>query len=301
MAEELISVVMPAYNCENYIRKAIDSVLNQTYSNFELLIADDCSTDSTKQIIDEYTDPRIKKYHNEKNLGYLKTSNILFGKCNGNYITFQDADDYSDVTRFSKLYDFLKNNLHISAVGSNHFKIDEKNNILLKSDFETSHDSILKKFLDYKLVFTGSALMIKAEVLKKIGYYNLYFDRIGYEDYYMFSLLIENFKVSNLEDALYYYRVNSQSVSFTNKNKKSIVLHDLTLFLFKQRKLNKPDYIKNCEYSKADHCANFLLTMKSIPENKSKAIVMFIKELFVAPKIATYFYKHFIHKLFINR
>ena len=90
---------MPAYNCEKYIHQAIDSVLNQTHINFELLIADDCSTDTTKQIIDSYKDPRIKTFHNNINLGYLKASNKLFSLCKGSYITFQDADDTSELNR----------------------------------------------------------------------------------------------------------------------------------------------------------------------------------------------------------
>ena len=82
--------MIPAYNVEKYIRQAIDSILNQTYSYFELLIADDASTDTTKQIINAYQkiDPRIKTFHNKKNEGYLLTTNKLFQKCKGDYIAF---------------------------------------------------------------------------------------------------------------------------------------------------------------------------------------------------------------------
>ncbi|MBL7917984.1 MAG: glycosyltransferase family 2 protein, partial [Bacteroidia bacterium] len=72
MSEQLISILMPAYNCEKFVKQAIESVLDQSYSNFELLIADDCSTDQTKKVIDSYSDQRIKKFHNQVNLGYLK-------------------------------------------------------------------------------------------------------------------------------------------------------------------------------------------------------------------------------------
>src|ERR1700752_3454291 len=126
----LVSVIMPAYNCEKYVKKAIDSILNQTYSNFELLIADDCSKDSTKNIIDSYTDNRIKRFHNETNMGYLQASNKLFKECEGDFITFQDADDYSAPNRLELLISFLEKNSSYSCVGSNVIKVDDSDNEL---------------------------------------------------------------------------------------------------------------------------------------------------------------------------
>ena len=110
----MISVIMPAYNCELYVEMAIKSILEQTYKDFELLIADDASKDNTKKIIDDLakTDSRIKTFHNESNLGYLQASNKLFEKCSGEYITFQDADDFSDVTRFEKLVKEFGNDMN---------------------------------------------------------------------------------------------------------------------------------------------------------------------------------------------
>ncbi len=121
---------MPAYNCEKFVKHAIDSMLNQSYSNFELLIADDCSKDSTKSIIDSYTDERIKRFHNDVNLGYLKASNKLFKQCTGQLITFQDADDYADLTRLEKLVGFLDKNEKVSVIGSNVIKVDENGKII---------------------------------------------------------------------------------------------------------------------------------------------------------------------------
>ncbi|MBK7819377.1 MAG: glycosyltransferase [Sphingobacteriaceae bacterium] len=72
MNSDLISILMPAYNCDKFVAKAIESILSQTYSNFELLIADDRSTDDTKKIIDSYTDQRIKRFHNDVNQRLFK-------------------------------------------------------------------------------------------------------------------------------------------------------------------------------------------------------------------------------------
>ena len=107
--EAVISVIIPAYNAELFIAKAIQCVLNQTYPHFEILIADDASTDNTRNIIDSFNDSRIKRFHNSENMGYLKTCNKLFSKASGDYITFQDADDVSVENRLEiQINEFLK-------------------------------------------------------------------------------------------------------------------------------------------------------------------------------------------------
>lgn len=90
---ELVSIIMPAYNCERYIRQSIDSVLSQTYTNWELLIVDDCSTDSTADIISSYTDPRIHYQRNDQNRRCAYTRNQAIRQAKGRYIAFLDSDD----------------------------------------------------------------------------------------------------------------------------------------------------------------------------------------------------------------
>ncbi len=81
MQQPLVSIVMPAYNAEKYIAESVNSILAQTYKNFELLIADDCSTDRTREILSAFNDSRISFHPNETNQGYLKTCNKLFLLC----------------------------------------------------------------------------------------------------------------------------------------------------------------------------------------------------------------------------
>ena len=96
-SKPLISVIMSAYNSEKSIGKAVESILNQDYRNFEFLVLDDCSSDNTHEIIQEYTkgDNRLKIYKNEKNIGLTKSLNILIKNSKGDYIARQDADDVS--------------------------------------------------------------------------------------------------------------------------------------------------------------------------------------------------------------
>lgn len=299
--DELVSILMPAYNCENYIRAAIDSMLKQTYSNFELLVADDASKDGTKQIIDSYTDPRIKRFHNDINLGYLKASNKLFTKCTGEYISFQDADDYSDVNRLEKLVTFLKNNKDVSVVSSDINRLDKDGVILSRSHFPQDHQSIYNAFLGYRTVLAGSAMMLRAEVLKDIGAYDLYFDRIGYEDFYWFSMIIQKYKVASLGEPLYYYRANPNSVTKTHKDPKAIIGHDLIIYMFNRRLQGKEDYIQSGNWAKADIIAELILTVTKARQknmgDKLKGIGRYVKELFMYPAASISFFRHFMSSL----
>ena len=95
---ERVSVIIPVFNAEKYIKKSLISILKQTYNNLEILIYDDGSTDSSWDIVSSIEDTRIKLFQHEKNQGYVKTINKLFELANSDYIAFQDADDISHPT-----------------------------------------------------------------------------------------------------------------------------------------------------------------------------------------------------------
>lgn len=293
---KLISILMPAYNCEKFIKRAIDSILNQTYAQFELLIADDGSNDDTKAIIDSYQDKRIKRFHNAQNLGYLKTSNKLVKEAQGQFISFQDADDYCELNRLEIMMDFFKKNNHISCVGSNICKVDEKGELISKSNFPLNHPEIVKSFDRHRIVMTGSSLMVKKEVIDTIGLYNEYFDRIGSEDIYWFSLILDSYQVANLSEHLYYYRSNPSSVSLTHKNPKAFVGHELIMLMRLRRLHNKIDYIRSKDFKKVDVFVKFLLIMKNMAVNKYSALLNFVGALFAHPLIAVSFVKPFYRK-----
>ncbi len=298
---KLVSILMPAYNCENYIRTAIDSVLKQTYTNFELLIADDGSKDNTKQIIDSYSDARIKRFHNEINLGYLQASNKLFTKCTGEYISFQDADDHSDLSRIEKLVNFLESNKDISVVSSDINRMDADGKFLSRSHFPQDHQSIYKDFLGYKTVLAGSAMMLRSEVVKALGTYDLYFDRIGYEDFYWFSKIIQKYQVACIGEPLYYYRANPNSVTKTHKDPKAIIGHDLIIYMLNRRLQGKEDYIESGNWTKADKVAELILTVTKARQKswkiKLNGVGRYIKELFIYPVVSVSFFRHFISSL----
>ena len=245
----LISVVMPAYNAEKYIRQGIDSILNQTYSNIELLIADDASKDSTKKIIDSYTDKRIKTFHNDKNLGYLKTCNKLFAFAKGDFIAFQDADDLSVPNRLESQIEAFKSDNKLGAVGCNMTAIDTQNNQMFSTHYHLTHEAILKEIPDYFTVIPNSYLF-KIDVYKKIGGYNEYFNRMGAEDYYWTYLIMEKYKLVNLREPLYLYRYNPVSITGDRSdNPKKMFSYRIVGFLINQRKKTGTDDLEKGDHS----------------------------------------------------
>jgi glycosyltransferase involved in cell wall biosynthesis len=295
--KELISVLMPAYNCEKFIKQAIDSILNQTYSNFELLIADDCSNDNTKKIIDSYTDPRIKTFHNAENLGYLKASNKLFALCKGEYITFQDADDYAAPARMEKLLNYLNTNPDVDCVGSNTNKVDEHGEEFYKTNFPQSDAEIRQQFVNYRIVMTGSALMLRKKVIDKVGIYNEYFDRIGSEDSYWYSYILDHYKVANLAEALYYYRANPDSLGAKHTNPKAFVGHQLIVELYNNRKKNKPDFIATKNWKQADDCARYLMAINKTRSSFFGSVGSFLNAAIKAPGLLPMFSRQFLSNL----
>ena len=113
-----ISVLIPCYNAEKFIQRSIDSVLSQSYSELELVIVDDGSTDSTAKIINSYQDSRIKIISLESNLGIVKALNIGLDACRGTYIARMDADDICLEDRLATQSYYLDNNAEVVAVGS---------------------------------------------------------------------------------------------------------------------------------------------------------------------------------------
>ena len=109
ITKDLISVVMSNYNTdEEYLRAAIESVLNQTYENFEFIIVDDCSTNNSVDVIESYSDKRIKLIKNKGNMGLTKSLNIAIKAAKGEFIARMDADDIALPQRFEKQIEFLK-------------------------------------------------------------------------------------------------------------------------------------------------------------------------------------------------
>ena len=125
LVNPIVTVLMSVYNGERYLNEAIDSILAQTFTDFEFLIIDDASTDSTPKILHSYDDPRIRIVTNEENLGLTKSLNKGLALAQGEYIARMDADDISLPERLMMQLNFLIDNKTVPLVGSGAIMIDE--------------------------------------------------------------------------------------------------------------------------------------------------------------------------------
>ena len=192
----LISVIMPVYNCESSVGEAIESILSQSFTNFEFLILDDCSEDRTLAKVNSFNDPRLKVYNNEKNIGLTKSLNKLIMKSEGSYIARQDGDDTSSEHRFEKQLNFIrKENIEICTSRAIRKNTSKK---IPNLSYYVPKNLAMK----YKNPFIHGTLFIKKELLLEIGMYD---ERFVYsQDYKLFlDLLNANLKIKTIKEPLY--------------------------------------------------------------------------------------------------
>lgn len=218
-----ISIIIPAYNAEKTISKCLDSIINQTYKNLEIIVINDGSTDSTSKIISEYAskDKRIKFIDN-KNHGVSYTRNIGISISTGEYINFVDADDYLDIDCFEKIVPHLKNNpdflrYNLNIIGGKSFNNDLYELCNKSYDFTKDNLEYIYRhfFTDYKKIpCLVMLLLVKKEIANKIKF-NEKLTMMEDVDFYL-QLFFEAKKGLFLDDKLYNYYVNPNSVTHNN-------------------------------------------------------------------------------------
>ena len=212
-----ISVLMPAYNAEEYIAEAIESILNQTFKDYEFIIVDDCSTDNTWQIIKKYIkkDSRIKAHKNEKNLGIAGNRNKLISMAKGDYIIWQDADDISMPYRLEKQYKFMEENPEVGILGG-WLQFFNKNGNLSVRKYATDDKVLRRKIFIYSPVAQPAAI-IRKKLLDEVGKYDLKYPPA--EDIDMSFRIGVKCKFANLPEIIIKYRENNNSATFTKLKK----------------------------------------------------------------------------------
>lgn len=221
-----VTVLMPVYNGERYIRKAIDSILNQTFTTFEFLIIDDASTDSSYDIIRSYTDPQIKLIKNTKNLGLIKTLNLGLSLAKGQYIARQDQDDISHPTRLQKQVLFLDSHPKIALLGTQVNSIDQygrKNQPF--GCCTVSSEQAIRWQVMFDNPFVHPSVMMRAKVVRDIGGYNEHFSEC--EDYDLFSRIVTAYKTTNLKESLLDYRYHSSSMNANRSKENNLLIGDI--------------------------------------------------------------------------
>ena len=209
-----VSVLMPIYKTnENHLREAIESILNQTFTDFEFLILDDCPDDDREAIVKSYKDKRIKYSKNEKNLGITPSRNKLMDMAKGEYLAIFDHDDISLPTRFEKQVKYLDENPEDGVVSC--WAENFPNGKVCKNPIK-NHD--IKVALTDACIVLHPASMIRKSVLieNKIRYDVEYTPA---EDYELWARLIRVTNFYNIPEVLFNYRIHETNTSKTQKNK----------------------------------------------------------------------------------
>ena len=202
-----ISVLMPVYNCEQYVHDAVKSILNQSYTNYELLIVDDASTDTTVSIIKSFTDSRIQLIEKPKNTGYTNSLNQGIFMCKGKYIARMDGDDISLPERFAKQVEFMDANPEVVVCGTTYKYFGNPKTITIPE----THDAI-KIGLLWGNCLAHPSVMIRKEALHQFSTpYDT--NKEPAEDYDLWVKLLNVGKLHNLPETLIEYRTYSLQVS----------------------------------------------------------------------------------------
>lgn len=213
MSKFTISVLMSAYNAERFIKYAIESILSQTYQDFEFIIVNDGSTDNTDSIITTYNDSRIVYIKNPKNLGLIASLNKGLKIAKGDYIARMDADDIALPNRFKLQLETFAKNPHAIVVGSEYYLLSGNKKSYIKNNNDSDYN---KAVLFFSPCFCHPTVMMKNVFNEKNIFYDSEF--IHAEDYELWTQLALQGDFLNVNQPLLMYRNHQNQISAINKS-----------------------------------------------------------------------------------
>ena len=230
----LVSIILPVYNAHAYLKECIESIIDQTYQNWELLIINDGSTDNSEQIILPFLKNglAIKYIKQENNAGITHCLNTAIAQSQGKYIARMDADDLMVSIRLKQQVSYMEEHVDVGVLGSAVEFIDEKGNTIANY-FYPENDSEIKKVLPARNPFVHPSVMMRASVLKS-GKYLYRNDYPRAEDYDLWIRLSSETKMANLSNILLKYRFHSGQTSQKSLKKMSYDLIRLRLNAIRQ-------------------------------------------------------------------
>lgn len=308
----LVSVLIPVYNVEKFVKEAIDSIQNQTYKNLEIIVVDDCSTDATYNIVKSMAvqDKRINLVKNKKNLKISRTLNKALDLATGDYIARMDGDDISALDRIEKKIQFLEENSQFDLVGCSLIAIDVHNKKIGESIY-FSKENILKKTVKYVTPVSHIWVAKRSLYDKLNGYRNI----SGVEDY-DFLLRMNSLKLryTNLEDYFgYFVRLGRDGNTISSYGIKQRKLRSYAYLLFKEREStgldtfseeNLSNFLITNSYLEKIHSYSSLFLFKSIKfksEKKYLSMFFFISLSMISPYQIVYLVQRIKYFRIINK
>lgn len=205
----MVSILMPVYKTSQYLREAMDSMLSQTFTDFELIVLNDCSPDNAEEILDEYNDPRIVRYLGEKNVGLANVLNVGMQLAKGEYIARMDSDDLSTPNRLEVQVNFLEQHPDIDLCSCGMILFGAKDGKWVR---ESDPDKVRISALFYSPILHASSVWRK-EAFEKEG---LHFEQemVPAEDYDLWCrALAKGLRMVNIPECMYLYRIHANQAT----------------------------------------------------------------------------------------
>lgn len=300
-----ISVIMSVFNHEKYLQKSIDSILSQSYKNFEFIIINDGSNKNAKKILElnKLQDKRIKVINNKKRIGLTKSLNIAIKISKGEYIARQDSDDISYFKRFEEQLNFFKKNKKVIMCGTNGILIDNNDSFLKNiKNLENNYEKIKKKLI-YENQFIHSSVMVKRNYLLEVKGYD---EKFKYaQDYDLWCRLSIKGFLTNINKILVKIRQHNESI--TKKNKKEQNYYSILASIRHYAGINNLKYLNKSydiyNFLKEKKIAKFakiliFLNRFNLPKNnKIKKIKIYLREIYYFFKFKKLIIKYFLNYL----
>ena len=234
-----VTVLMPAYNAGKYIAESIQSVIDQTYSDWELLVVNDGSTDNTVEVVEGFSDPRVRLLNNPENLRLIKTLNRGLEEARGEYVARLDADDRALPERLRLQVEVLDNDSDLVLIGGRSNVICADGEVKRRGEdcyAPESCEDILMASMFYN-PFRHSSVTFRREAVLSLGGYPAEFQDV--EDFALWTKLLENYRAVNLKEVVCDYRIHPESVMQSAKVKSARDKFESRV------EITRPLYLKN--------------------------------------------------------
>ena len=233
---ELVSVVLPTYNRAYVLERAIESVQNQTYSNLEIIVIDDGSTDNTSQVIENISEHRIRYIKNPRNAGVSHARNLGIVASGGKYIAFQDSDDVWRKDKLEKQIKYMEQNDYGMVYSAFEREFQDGTVVYYppkEMSLEKKQGNIVKSLLERNLVST-QAMLVKKEVFQNIGFFNEGMSNL--EDYELAVRIAKKYQVGMVDEPLVHLYTMEDGI---NQNQLEALVNITYIYLSNQRELKE--------------------------------------------------------------
>lgn len=235
-----VSICIPSYNYGAFIGKTIQSVLDQTYQDFEVIVVDDCSTDNSEEVVKSFKDPRIRFFRNEKNLGMVPNTNKALKLAKGEFIGILHPDDYYDPKMIETALKMFDENPEIGFTYSSHVVVDENDRIITKVKVCHRNKSFKSKEEFKKLALRNiappSSVMVRGKCYEDVGMFDEEFPYPS--DWNMWLRISLKYDSACLSDYLCYYRMHKRNVSISLYNSFETAVQDYYMLKKLQKKVD---------------------------------------------------------------